>query len=48
MNRVNATISIIFALAIVIGFFIKVISPEAFMGLAGACIVFFFPKSETK
>ena len=46
MNRVNSAISVVFALAVAIGFFIGKIDSAAFMGLAGACIVFFFPKTD--
>jgi uncharacterized membrane protein YbaN (DUF454 family) len=48
MNRVNAAIGIMFAISVCVGFFLKLIPAEAFIGLAGACIVFFFPKADNK
>ena len=46
MNRVNSIIGIMFAVSLIVGFFCDKINPEAFIGLAGACIVFFFPKDK--
>jgi uncharacterized membrane protein len=47
MNRVNSAIGIIFAVALVVGFFMKLIDSQAFLAVAGVCIGFFFPKPET-
>lgn len=47
MNRVNAAIALVFALAIVAGWFLGKVSNDAFMGLAGGAIVYFFPKATT-
>jgi len=44
MNRVNTAIGLIFAVAIVVGFFMKSIDSQAFLAVAGVCIGFFFPK----
>jgi hypothetical protein len=46
MNRVNAAIGIMFAASLCIGFFLKMITQEAFIPLAALSIGFFFPKSD--
>ena len=46
MNRVNSVISILFALAITVGFFMGKIDDSTFMGIAGMAIVFFYPKNK--
>jgi hypothetical protein len=42
MNRVNSAIALIMSLAFVAAFFLKMISADAFIGVAAACIVYFF------
>jgi uncharacterized membrane protein len=46
MNRVNSFIGLIFALALVIGFFCKLITADAFLVIAGVAIGYFFPKND--
>jgi len=46
MNRVQAFIGIVFALALTAGFFIGKVDEQAFIGLAALCIGFFFPKGD--
>ena len=45
MNRINAAIGILFALALTAGFFLGKVEEQAFIGLAAICIGFFFPKT---
>jgi hypothetical protein len=46
MNRVNAFIAIAFTVAVIAGFLLNTISTDAFIGIAGLCIGYFFPKSK--
>ncbi len=46
MNRVNSFIGLIFALALVAGFFLKLITADAFLVIAGVAIGYFFPKND--
>ena len=47
MNRVNSWIAIIFAVAVIAGFFMKLVDSQAFLGLAGMGIGFFFQKGDS-
>jgi peroxiredoxin len=47
MNRVNSIIAILLTGAVIAGYFLKMISNDAFMGLAGGAVVYFFPKAQT-
>lgn len=47
MTRVRAAIAIAFTLVICIGFMLNIISTDAFMGVAGMAIMWWF-KSEEK
>lgn len=46
MNRVNASIAILMALALIVGWFLGKLSNDAFMLTAGAAIMYFFPKAQ--
>jgi hypothetical protein len=47
MNRVNAWIAVLFASALIAGFFMTKIDEQAFIGIAGLCIGYFFQKNDT-
>ena len=46
VNRVNAFIVIVFALALTAGFFIGKVEQQTYVALAAVCIGFFFPKDD--
>ena len=46
MNRVNSFIGLVFAVALVIGFFADKITADAFLVIAGVAIGYFFPKND--
>ena len=47
MNRVNSWIAVLFAVALIAGFFMTKIDSPAFIGIAGLCIGYFFKTNDT-
>lgn len=42
--QVRSTLAILFAIAIITGFFLKIVTADSFMGIATMCISWYFAK----